>query len=201
MTDGPAPRSDTSGGVGIARKWVMRQYWRLQQSQAVISLGFWSVTLTLLIFPYVAWRFEGEESLAGIPLTYWGLGLIFMGVITSVLLVGYVYDNFLGLWREWRTVDTERNPYSTYALVPWNMMILGFLHEVLTRVADEDDERLHEELSWLRTWMAQTTSEELFARSVQRWDDLLGRATPEFGFLPPSAVSDARKVELTPLDD
>ena len=35
------------------RKWAMRQYWRMQQSQAVVGLLLWGTTITLLLWPYV----------------------------------------------------------------------------------------------------------------------------------------------------
>ena len=72
----------------VFRKWVMRQYWRMQQSQAVVGLLLWGTTITLLVWPYVRWRF-GEtcsetlcfnDSFAGIPATYFGLLTIFLTV-------------------------------------------------------------------------------------------------------------------------
>jgi len=72
----------------LIKKWVMRQYWRVQQSQAFISVGFWATTLTLLIWPYVRWRFTADEATLGIQNTYWGLFSIFAGVMFSVLFVG-----------------------------------------------------------------------------------------------------------------
>ena len=49
------------------KKAVMRQYWRIQQSQTLISMGFWVTTLTLLTWPYVSWRFDPGTELAGLP--------------------------------------------------------------------------------------------------------------------------------------
>ena len=59
----------------VFRKWVMRQYWRMQQSQAVVGLLLWGTTITLLVWPYVRWRFSAtcsealcfNDSFAGIP--------------------------------------------------------------------------------------------------------------------------------------
>ena len=88
------------------KKVIMRQYWRLQQSQTVISMVFWTTTLTLLIWPYVKWRFEKEcnsrlcfsNEILGIPSTYVGLMSIGVLVLLTVLLIGYIYDVGLGLW-------------------------------------------------------------------------------------------------------
>ena len=60
----------------MLKKTFMRQYWRIQQSQTLISMGFWITTLTLLIWPNVRWRVESETEMLGISMTYWGLSLI-----------------------------------------------------------------------------------------------------------------------------
>ena len=88
----------------------MRQYWRMQQSQSIISLGLLGSTLTLLLWDYVSWRFSDKcdegfcfsNSVLGIPATYIGLLSIFAGLILIVLCVGYLYDRVFrcGLLRE-----------------------------------------------------------------------------------------------------
>ena len=88
----------------MLKKTFMRQYWRIQQSQTLISMGFWITTLTLLMWPYVSWRFESDNEMLAIPMTYWGLGGIAFSVLLIVLIIGWVYDVFLGLWREHLTV-------------------------------------------------------------------------------------------------
>ena len=112
----------------VMKKWFMRQYWRLQQSQTLISMVFWCTTLTLLNWPYVSWRFTADNETLGIPMTYWGLGSIAAGVFIVVLTIGYVYDMIFALWKEQRTVDTERNPFGTYALIPANVVMIGMMN-------------------------------------------------------------------------
>lgn len=181
----------------FAKKWVMRQYWRIQQSQAFISVGFWATTLTLLIWPYVRWRpfFSSSESILGLSRTYWGLASIFVSVLLTVLFVGWIYDRVLGLWVEWRSVDTERNPFMTYALSPNWMMATAMQAEILKRVAS-DDEKIVQDAEWVLEWCATQASEEIFARTVQKWDEFMPSPTPEFWFLPPGAVEAARTVEF-----
>ena len=114
-----ATASDGQGEGGLGawfKKWFMRQYWRLQQSQAIASLLLWTSTITLLVWPYVRWRFEGDDTILGFPTTYWGLALIGSGVIFVVLMIGFVYDQTLTLWKEHQNVIIERNPFATYLL-------------------------------------------------------------------------------------
>lgn len=82
------------------KKGFMRQYWRIQQSQTLISTVFWITTLTLLIWPNVSWRFQSNEELLSIPMTYWALSAIATSVLLLVIILGWTYDVALGLWRE-----------------------------------------------------------------------------------------------------
>ena len=125
----------------------MRQYWRMQQSQAVVGLLLWGTTITLLVWPYVRWRFEAScadavcfnDTIVGIPATYFGLLTIFLTVMLGVLTIGYLYDQVFSLWTEWRSVDMERNPYVTYALTPNWMMITALQAEMLRRQSEGDE--------------------------------------------------------------
>ncbi|MEC7430736.1 MAG: hypothetical protein VX414_00285, partial [Candidatus Thermoplasmatota archaeon] len=83
----------------MLKKTVMRQYWRVQQSQTLISMAFWVTTLTLLTWPYVKWRFDSNSELLGISMTYWGLLSIGVFVVGCVLLIGWMYDVIFSLWR------------------------------------------------------------------------------------------------------
>ena len=130
----------------------MRQYWRIQQSQTLISMVFWTSTLTLLIWPYVRWRIDPTESLLGLPTTYWGLGGIGIGVLLAVLAIGWAYDVSLGLWREHLTIVQERNPFTTYKInVPFGM-ILAQTNAILRRM-DPEDEEIQRHCDFVDRWL------------------------------------------------
>ena len=97
-------------------------------ANATISINHFSgfslgLTLTLLLWDYVSWRFTNKcdegfcfsDSVLGIPATYIGLLSIFTGLILIVLCVGFLYDRVFSLWTAQRSVDIERNPFWTYA--------------------------------------------------------------------------------------
>ncbi len=176
----------------MMKKWFMRQYWRLQQSQTFISMGFWCTTLTLLIWPYVSWRFQGEATPLGIPMTYWGLATIAFGVLAIVLMVGYIYDQFLSLWKEQRTVDTERNPFGTYAMIPPNIVQVGMLNRLL-RENSPDDKQVQDTCNWIDQWLAWNAEQEVWARGQKFWDDEFDTPVPDLFFLPEGAIDDARR--------
>ena len=109
----------------------------------MISLGFWTATITLLVWPYVSWRFNSDEALLFIPMTYVGLISIAVLVLGIVLIAGFSYDVTFGLWRDHITVNQERNPFSTYKLNPTWGIVIAQTNEVLRRVAPEDLSLIH----------------------------------------------------------
>lgn len=184
------------------KKWAMRQYWRMQQSQAVVSLLLWGTTITLLVWPLIEWRFSVDCSrgpcfpseLFGVSSTYFALAAIFFTVMFSVLTIGFLYDQVFSLWTEYSSVAMERNPYATYALAPIWLMTVALQAEVLKRTAS-DDEAMVKQADWFLKWCEDNTEGEMFARAVQRWDKDLGE-TPTFWFTSDEAMQRARETSF-----
>ena len=194
--------SETPDNNSFLRKWVMRQYWRMQQSQAVVSLILWGTTITLLVWPLVDWRFTSScssgvcfpEELGPISSTYIALAMIFFSVMFGVLLIGFLYDQVFSLWTEWSSIAMERNPYGTYALAPIWAMSFSLQAEILKRIS-ADDEDMVKQADWYLKWCESYTEGEMFARSVQQWDKDLGE-TPTFWFTTDEAMQRARDIQI-----
>ena len=159
------------------KKWFMRQYWRIQQSQTLISMGFWTSTLTLLIWPYFSWRFEADSTWLGLKTTYWGLIAIGASVLTIVLLIGRIYDATLGLWREHLTVVQERNPFTTYKLNAPFGILLSQTNEILRRMAPEDED-IQRHCEFIDRWLDWNSQQEIWARSMSSWKNIVGDEDP-----------------------
>ena len=164
------------------KKWLMRQYWRIQQSQAIISLGFWTATITLLVWPYVSWRLDANETILSIPLTYYGLLLIAASVLLIVLLVGFSYDVTFGLWRDHITVNQERNPFTTYKLNPTWGIVIAQTNEILRRVAS-DDEEIQRYCRFVDRMLLWNSKEEIWARAMSSWKEIMGDEDPFLFYL------------------
>ena len=192
----------TKAGISPVKKWVMRQYWRMQQSQSIISMGLLGSSLTLLLWPYVSWRFSSScdeglcfnNSFLGIPSTYLGLLGIFFGLVLIVLCIGYFYDRVFSLWTAQRSVDFERNPFWTYALSPMFMMNMAMTAESLKRNSPEDPE-LQEQMDWVLNYCKENSDSEIWARTVQHWDKHISQ-TPTFWFLDDEIMSKARSQKI-----
>ena len=99
------------------------------------------------------------------------------------------------LWKEQRTVDTERNPFGTYALIPANVVMIGMMNRLLRDKAD-GDEKVIATCEWVDEWLAWCSSQEIWARSQKFWDDEFDGKVPDLFFLPDDAVEKARAVKL-----
>jgi hypothetical protein len=101
---------EVSGGYTVAlKKSIMTILWRVQQAQMVISIVFWSLTLTGIFYPYISERVL--DDLVGPENVALGMFLIFLVVVGLIILFGYAYDR-LKFWKEQVTVIQERNPFS-----------------------------------------------------------------------------------------
>jgi len=181
--------SGSSGGSPF-KKWFMRQYWRVQQSQTIISMAFWVTTLTLLIWPYLRWRFENDSTIAGISTTYFGLIGIGATVIILVLLIGVVYDVTFGLWREHATIIGERNPFQTYQISPNFAIILLQTNLILSKLG-EDDEDIKRHCEFVDRWFRWNVDTEIFARAMAGWENIMKDEDP---YLP--TLSEQERAQL-----
>ncbi len=161
----------------VLKKTFMRQYWRIQQSQTLISMGFWITTLTLLMWPYVSWRFESETEMLAVPMTYWGLGAIAFSVLLIVLIIGWVYDVFLGLWREHLTVVQERNPFTTYKVNAPFGMLLAQTNTILRKLSEEDEDIMRH-CNFVDRWLEWNSEQEIWARTMSSWKEIVGDEDP-----------------------
>ncbi len=168
----------------------MRQYWRIQQSQAVVSMAFWTTTLTLIIWPYVKWRFDDScngslcfsDEILGISSTYFGLMIIGIIVLLTVFLIGYVYDVGFGLWKEHLTISTERNPFGVYLISPPTGLILAQTNLLLKHLVPEDED-VQRHVAFVERWLEWNADEEIWARAMDAWKNNMGDEDPHMPFL------------------
>ena len=171
-------------------KLIMRQYWRIQQSQAVVSMAFWTTTLTLIIWPYVKWRFDDNcngslcfsDEILGISSTYFGLMIIGIIVLLTVFLIGYVYDVGFGLWKEHLTISTERNPFVLYLISPPTGLILAQTNLLLKHLVPEDED-VQRHVAFVERWLEWNADEEIWARAMDAWKNNMGDQYPLMPFL------------------
>ena len=99
------------------RDLLMLWKWRIEQFQSILAPAFYVTSLTLLVYPYVAWRLDG---------LHYGMALTWLGILLIVLAGARVWDA-CGLWREGQRTGVRRNQFAQGALMPKEVL---FMHRV-----------------------------------------------------------------------
>ncbi len=181
--------------------WGMKQFWRVQQSQVIISAIFWATTLTLLIYERTYHRLVGLSPIMDIKADYWYMAGLYFGVFGFVFFVGWVYDHVFSLWKEQKTVEIERHPYNTYLLNMWALHCNGMLNQIRKEMHDDEDEGAKRDIEFMDAWLAYMTETEVFRRMVVELDKRLDQPFPELTYLPPGSVERSRNNSDGNLED
>lgn len=128
---------------------IMTYFWRLQQSQVLVSMIMWATLLTLTSYEYVRWRLE-PLLFNNIYLAFFVLFLIIFGII---ILIGFAFDAIFKLWKEQAVVIARRNPYLkeriwTRDIVMWRHCLLPILKK-----HEDTDPKVNEEIKFMEKWV------------------------------------------------
>ncbi|TET91521.1 MAG: hypothetical protein E3J35_02065 [Methanomassiliicoccales archaeon] len=134
----------------------------------LISIIFWSLTLTGVFYQYIRewWLFT---EVFHIPPENVGLGMtvLFFLVIFSIVLIGVAYDKVFRLWQEQSIVAVERNPYSRFLLMPkeillWKRCQMRILKEVV-----KDDPEAQRDIEFMDKWMEKLMEDPKIRKQVE----------------------------------
>lgn len=146
------------------KKGFMKYIWRLQQSQMIVGVFYWSLTLAGIFYPYFAPLFIrlGLISSSQVAL---GLLILIVMVMVIILMIGYLYDKVFKMWAEKRIVEVERNIYFHTKMQGKEIVHWQYYHIPLLKALGCDaeaeffnkwNERLMEEDEVLRADVAKT---------------------------------------------
>ncbi|MCK4969121.1 MAG: hypothetical protein KAS77_01285 [Thermoplasmata archaeon] len=132
------------------KKKVMKTFWRVQQAQMVISVVFWSMTLTGIFYPMIVEKLKdypwwGEN-------TFLGLMVFFLIVLGGIFLFGFFYDKFK-FWKEQQLVIVERNPYTGWKMNPVFTQWVDLWIEMAKTIPDKTPE-LEAKIKFFESWVA-----------------------------------------------
>ncbi|MEE9224560.1 MAG: hypothetical protein V3U51_07425 [Thermoplasmata archaeon] len=148
------------------KKALMTYIWRIQQSQMIISIVFWSLTLTGIFYQYFAPLFD---IYLGVPQenVLLGMLLLLFIVLAGVIIIGFAYDRIFKLWQESSIVNVERNPYSRLLMMPkeillWKRCQLRILKEVA-----RDDPEAQKDIEFMDRWFDKLLEDPKIAKQVE----------------------------------
>ncbi len=148
------------------KKALMTYIWRIQQSQMIISIAFWSLTLTGIFYQYFAPLFD---IYLGVPQenVFLGMLLLLFIVLAGVIIIGFAYDRIFRLWQESSIVNVERNPYSRLLMMPkeillWKRCQLRILKEVA-----RGDPEAQKDIEFMDKWFDKLLEDPKIAQQVE----------------------------------
>jgi hypothetical protein len=152
--------------MATIKKGLMTYVWRIQQSQMLIGIVFWSLTLTGVFYQYFAPLFDTHLGISQSNILG-GMAFLLAVVLGSVLLVGIAYDRVFRLWKESSIVSIERNPYSRFLMMPkeillWKRCQLRILKEVA-----KDDPEAQKDIEFMDKWFDKLLKDPKIAKQVE----------------------------------
>ncbi len=154
------------------KKGLMTYIWRIQQSQMLISILFWSLTLTGVFYQYIAPLFDhylgiSQQNVLG------GMLLLFFLVLFGVVVIGVAYDRVFRLWQESSVVAVERNPYSRFLLMPKEILLWKRCQlRILKEVAKDDPETM-KDIEFMDKWMDKLLEDPKIKKQVEDTERLI----------------------------
>jgi hypothetical protein len=162
------------GGI---KKWFMLQLWRVQQVAQLLTIAMLAFTISLQIYPYVSWRFEGTVFEG----TYPSITLILLLIAAGVWIFAITWDMKLRMWREQATVLVERNPYAKEKMTSKEVVLYGLIWLPLLEKMAKDDPKLTTASEVLREWLRKASKEDPSnAAEVEQLFEFLGVDKPSF---------------------
>ena len=140
----------------MAKRFLMTQLWRIQQSYTLLSLGLWGIVIALTAFPFVSaflvHQFGFDATAPGfVAIT---LIFLFLVVFSGLFVFGIVYDKYLRLWREQLDVMVEKNPYAREKLSPKEILVWRYIYLPAMRLSGRDNLNTKSEIEFVEKWVA-----------------------------------------------
>jgi uncharacterized membrane protein len=140
---------DESARFGRIKKAIMLYVWRIQQSQTIIGIIFWSLTLTGVFYGYARYYIEKYLKVGGVLS---GMVVFFFIVVLIIIFIGFLFDK-LKFWKEQSIIATERNPYATYKLCAKEIYLVKKIWLPALKSLSKNDEEAREHIDATEKWI------------------------------------------------
>ena len=159
----------------MAKRSLMTQLWRIQQSYTLLSLFLWgaviSLTATTYVLTYEQRQLGIDPSAPGIVAAT--LILLFLAVFAALFVFGVVYDRYLRLWRDQLDVAYDRNPYAREKLMVKEILMWRHMFLPAMRATVSTNPEGRREIEFMERWITKSlATDSNIKRSVEeaeRW--------------------------------
>jgi hypothetical protein len=148
------------------KKGLMTFIWRIQQSQMLISIIFWSLTLTGIFYQYFAPLFDRYLGISQRDV-FIGMLVLFLLVLFAVALLGFAYDRVFRLWQESSVVNVERNPYSRFLLMPKEILLWKRCQMRVLKEVAKDNPETQRDIEFMDKWMDKLLEDPKVKKQVE----------------------------------
>ena len=147
----------------LMKKAFMKHIWRFQQSQAFVSIIFWSLALAGIFYERSGWYFENylhmsanpDEQVASKTL------ILMLLVVLLVIIFGFLYDTIFRLWEQQNIVNMERNVFAQYKM---NVRELLYQRNVFVPILKSvNDGRFDGEVRFMDRWIDKILADDAIA--------------------------------------
>lgn len=134
------------------RRFINMQYVKMRRVAAIGSLVLLAVNLAFTIYPFLS-------SISIFKNIYVSIPIIFLVIFSVIWLAAHIYVNKMEMYRTEQLAEVTLNPYSIYAVTPYEEMIYRTKDLPLMRSLKEilpDGERkkeLEESIKKVELWV------------------------------------------------
>ena len=172
--------------MGGLQKFGMMLMWRMQAIGSLYSVSMLTITLTLVVYPFVNWRFYeifGKIGLdlgtqADVPIT----AIIFTLIVSTAMIGGFIYDRVLKLWKTSTVVAVERNPYAKNLMQPKEILNWQYFFVPMLKANG-----YNKEAEFMEKWNNKCLSENHVLRQdvndIMKWVDKYDLEDPDNVFI------------------
>lgn len=151
-------------GLENLKKSFMKYIWRFQQSQAFISIIFWSLALAGIFYDRSGFYFERYLGLSADPneQVITKTLILMVVVFTGVIIFGILYDTIFRLWEQQSIITMERNVFAQYKL---NVRELIYQRHIYVPILKGvNDGRFDGEIAFLERWTDKVLADDAISR-------------------------------------
>jgi len=115
--------------------------YRLMKTMYVFAPFLWVLTITLLLYPYLAPIYGSMGIIPRVEVAL-GIGFTFLVILVSAFVVGYLYADVFKLYKPEHKIVWERNPYTATGLLSENQ--IRHIEEIFIPIFEnlENEERV-----------------------------------------------------------
>jgi len=147
-----------------AKKFFMKHIWRFQQSQAFVSIIFWSLALAGIFYERSGYYFEKYTPLSGDQNEQVGTKMLILMamVVLLVVIFGFLYDTILRLWEQQNIVGMERNVFAQYKMNVRDLLLQK--HIYIPILKSVNDGKFDSDVAFMDRWTDKILADDAIAR-------------------------------------